>query len=88
MKEKNFFIVLAVVALIAMGGLFLLGYKSKICPASQPCPDYVAKPARTDTIYRTQIQYIKEKHHEENPYVQHSVTPVAIFDSITANYGI
>lgn len=88
MKEKTFnlIIVFAVTLILTMSGY--VGYTIKKCPVQEPCPDLpIPKPAINDTIYLTEVKYLKEKKHENNPYVVRPVVYVSAFDSIAKYYG-
>lgn len=88
MKEKTFnlMVVSAMFLVLVMSGY--IGYTLKKCPEQKPCPDItLPKPAINDTIYLTEVKYLKEKKHENNPYVVRPVVYVSAFDSIAKYYG-
>ena len=89
MKEKTFNLIVVFAIFLTLGMAGYIGYTLKKCPPQRQCPD--VQPSKPivikDTVYIAQVKYLKEKKHENNPYVVRPVVPVSAFDSIAKYYG-
>lgn len=89
MKEKTFNLIVVFAIFLTLGMAGYIGYTLKKCPPQRQCPD--VQPSKPivikDTVYIAQVKYLKEKKHENNPYVVRPVVYVSAFDSIAKYYG-
>lgn len=89
MKEKTFNLMVVFAMFLVLGMSGYIGYTIKKCPPQRQCPDMpIPKPIIIkDTVYIAEVKYLKEKKHENNPYVVRPVVYVSAFDSIAKYYG-
>lgn len=88
MNQKTVNLIIVFATFLTLGMAVYIGSTLKKCPVQQPCPDLpLSKPAINDTVYLTEVKYLKEKKHENNPYVVSPVVYVSAFDSIAKYYG-